>query len=74
MLQHIERLKAWQAFDLPPGIERTVRQNRLQFQATDRAIIAKMRLLGRAGRDQAVGPADYRWLGPPTAAHIHMNG
>ncbi len=49
MLQHIERLKAWQAFDLPPGIERTVRQNRLQFQASDRAIIAKMWLLGRIG-------------------------
>lgn len=60
MLKHIERLKALQAFDLPPGIERPVRQNRRQFQAADRAIIAKMRLLGRAGRDQAVGPADYR--------------
>ena len=29
MLEHIERLKAWQALDLPSGIERTVHQNRL---------------------------------------------
>jgi TnpA family transposase len=29
MLEHIERLKAWQALDLPPGIERLVHQNRL---------------------------------------------
>ena len=29
MLEHIERLKAWQALDLPLGIERQVRQNRL---------------------------------------------
>ena len=28
MLEHIERLKAWQALDLPPGIERLVHQNR----------------------------------------------
>lgn len=29
MLEHIERLKAFQALDLPPGIERQVHQNRL---------------------------------------------
>ena len=29
MLEHIERLKAWQALDLPPGIERLIHQNRL---------------------------------------------
>ena len=29
MLEHIERLKAWQALGLPPGIERLVHQNRL---------------------------------------------
>jgi TnpA family transposase len=29
MLEHIERLKAWQALDLPTGIERQVHQNRL---------------------------------------------
>ena len=29
MLEHIERLKAWQALDLPPGIEQLVHQNRL---------------------------------------------
>jgi predicted phosphatase len=29
MLEHIERLKVWQAFDLPEGIERLVHQNRL---------------------------------------------
>ena len=29
MLEHIERLKAWQALDLPSGIERSVHQNRL---------------------------------------------
>ncbi len=29
MLEHIERLKAWQALDLPPGIDRLVHQNRL---------------------------------------------
>lgn len=29
MLEHIERLKAWQALDLPSGIERRVHQNRL---------------------------------------------
>ncbi len=29
MLEHIERLKAWQALDLPSGIERLVHQNRL---------------------------------------------
>ena len=29
MLEHIERLKAWQALDLPTGLERTVHQNRL---------------------------------------------
>ncbi|WNV03390.1 Tn3 family transposase [Candidatus Methylospira mobilis] len=29
MLEHIERLKAWQALDLPAGIERLVHQNRL---------------------------------------------
>jgi len=29
MLEHIERLKDWQALDLPPGIERQVHQNRL---------------------------------------------
>ena len=29
MLKHIERLKAWQALDLPAGIERLVHQNRL---------------------------------------------
>ena len=29
MLEHIERLKAWQALDLPPGIERLMHQNRL---------------------------------------------
>ena len=29
MLEHIERLKAWQALDLPEGIERQVHQNRL---------------------------------------------
>ena len=29
MLEHIERLKAWQALDLPSGIERAVHQNRL---------------------------------------------
>jgi hypothetical protein len=29
MLEHIERLKAWQALDLPVGIERLVHQNRL---------------------------------------------
>lgn len=29
MLEHIERLKAWQVLDLPTGIERLVHQNRL---------------------------------------------
>ena len=29
MLEHIERLKSWQALDLPTGIERLVHQNRL---------------------------------------------
>ena len=29
MLEHIERLKAWQSLDLPTGIERLVHQNRL---------------------------------------------
>ena len=29
MLEHIERLKAWQALDLPTGIERLLHQNRL---------------------------------------------
>ena len=29
MREHIERLKAWQALDLPAGIERAVHQNRL---------------------------------------------
>ncbi|HQR96956.1 MULTISPECIES: Tn3 family transposase [unclassified Polaromonas] len=29
MLEHIERLKSWQALDLPAGIERKVHQNRL---------------------------------------------
>ena len=29
MLEHIERLKAWQALDLPLGIERLIHQNRL---------------------------------------------
>src|SRR3546814_13590828 len=29
LLEHIERLKAWQALDLPSGIERSVQQNRL---------------------------------------------
>jgi hypothetical protein len=29
MLEHIERLKAWQALDLPASIERQVHQNRL---------------------------------------------
>lgn len=29
MLEHIERLKTWQALDLPTGIERQVHQNRL---------------------------------------------
>lgn len=29
MLEHIERLKVWQALDLPSGIERLVHQNRL---------------------------------------------
>ncbi|MDR2014828.1 MAG: Tn3 family transposase, partial [Azoarcus sp.] len=29
MLEHVERLKAWQALDLPSGIERSVHQNRL---------------------------------------------
>ena len=29
MLEHIERLKAWQALDLPVGIEHAVHQNRL---------------------------------------------
>ncbi|WP_415838254.1 DUF4158 domain-containing protein, partial [Polaromonas hydrogenivorans] len=29
MLEHIERLKAWQALDLPQGIERLLHQNRL---------------------------------------------
>ncbi|MFK0380239.1 Tn3 family transposase [Pandoraea sp. NPDC090278] len=29
MLEHIERLKVWQALDLPAGIERLVHQNRL---------------------------------------------
>ncbi|MBC8406371.1 MAG: Tn3 family transposase [Planctomycetes bacterium] len=29
MLEHIKRLKAWQALDLPVGIERQVHQNRL---------------------------------------------
>ena len=29
MLEHIERLKAWQALDLPSGIERLIHQNRL---------------------------------------------
>ena len=29
MLEHIERLKAWQTLDLPTGIERLVHQNRL---------------------------------------------
>jgi TnpA family transposase len=29
MLEHIDRLKAWQALDLPSGIERLVHQNRL---------------------------------------------
>lgn len=29
MLEHIERLKAWQALELPGGIERQVHQNRL---------------------------------------------
>ena len=29
MLEHVERLKAWQALDLPQGIERLVHQNRL---------------------------------------------
>ncbi|ORJ48478.1 Tn3 family transposase [Kluyvera intermedia] len=29
MLEHIERLKAWQALDLPSGVERSVHQNRL---------------------------------------------
>ncbi len=29
MLEHIERLKAWQTLDMPPGIERLVHQTRL---------------------------------------------
>ena len=29
MLEHIERLKAWQALDLPSGIDRLIHQNRL---------------------------------------------
>ena len=29
MLEHIERLKAWQTLNLPTGIERQVHQNRL---------------------------------------------
>ena len=29
MLEHIERLKAWRAIDLPAGIERQVHHNRL---------------------------------------------
>lgn len=29
MLEHIERLRAWQALDLPAGIEQAVHQNRL---------------------------------------------
>ncbi|HEM8770682.1 TPA: DUF4158 domain-containing protein, partial [Enterobacter hormaechei] len=86
MLEHIERLKAWQALDLPSGIERLVHQNRLlkiaregmatvtdeiidlhdrilgklfnaaknkhqqQFQASGKAINAKVRLFGRIGQ------------------------
>jgi hypothetical protein len=30
MLEHIERLKAWQALALPDGIDRLVHQNRLR--------------------------------------------
>lgn len=29
MLEHIERLKAWQTLDLPTGIERLLHQNQL---------------------------------------------
>lgn len=35
MTEHIERLKAWQALDLPPGIERLVHQNRLLKMARE---------------------------------------
>jgi TnpA family transposase len=35
MLKHLERLKAWQALDLPAGIERQVHQNRLLKMARE---------------------------------------
>jgi TnpA family transposase len=35
MLEHIERLKAWQALELPSGIERLVHQNRLLKMARE---------------------------------------
>ena len=38
MLEHIERLKVWQALELPAGIERQVYQNRLsEMEAAARA-------------------------------------
>ena len=35
MLEHGERLKAWQAFDLPPDTERLARQSRLLKSARE---------------------------------------
>ena len=133
MLEHIERLKAWQALDLPSGIERSVHQNRLlkiareggqmtpadlakfepqrryatlvalaiegmatvtdeiidlhdrilgklfnaaknkhqqQFQASGKAINAKVRLFGRIGQALACGHARVPWAlnpAPPGA-------
>jgi TnpA family transposase len=37
MLEHIERLRVWQALELPPGIEREVHRNRLLKMAREGA-------------------------------------
>jgi hypothetical protein len=54
MLEHIERLKAWQALDLPAGIERQVHQiyyactqwRTLSSMVRDWLCHAKQRVLG----------------------------
>ena len=49
MPEHIECLKVWQVLDLPVGIERQVRQNRLRKIASEGGQMTPADLAGRAG-------------------------
>ncbi|VCV86108.1 Putative transposase (identified by ISEscan HMM) [Escherichia coli] len=66
MLEHIERLKAWQALDLPTGIERLVHQNRLLKIAREGG-----QMTPADGQIRAATALRHSWRWPPRHGHRH---